>query len=92
LPGKGGAGSLAGTMDFGPLTWTILALVVLAGGGGFLFFRSRTPKEEPYFHFKCPGCGRKLRYRAKQAGHSGQCRNCNQKLTFPTPTPAERRA
>jgi hypothetical protein len=47
------------------------------------YLRFRTPTEEPVHHFRCPGCQRRLRYRARQAGHKGQCPNCGRGLTFP---------
>jgi hypothetical protein len=64
--------------------WIGLGLVALVGlGAVFLFLRSRAPKEEPILHFNCPGCGRKLRYKARQAGHSGKCPRCERPLIFP---------
>jgi hypothetical protein len=63
----------------------ILAVASVALLGGYLWLRARRPvKEEEYYHFKCPGCGRKLRYRASQKGHEGMCPRCNQRWTFPT--------
>ena len=60
----------------------VIALVVVVGG--YFFVRSRQgPTEEPYYHFNCPGCRRKLRYRARQAGHAGMCPRCNKACTFP---------
>jgi hypothetical protein len=57
----------------------ILALV----GGYFLYGRLRTKPEEPYYHFRCPGCGRRLRFRERQVGHRGQCSHCGEGLVFP---------
>ena len=67
-------------------TILIVVVAVLLGGVGLFFFlraRNAGPKEEPYFHFNCPGCRRKLRYRARQAGHSGMCPRCNNPCVFP---------
>jgi hypothetical protein len=58
------------------------ALAVLAVGV-YLSARLRQFREEPFFHFRCPGCRRRLRYRARQAGHRGGCSNCGQAVTFP---------
>ena len=64
-------------------------LTILMVGGGltalslYLMVRSRQPKEEEYHYFHCPGCSRKLRYRARQVGHQGMCPRCNQHWTFP---------
>ena len=68
-----------------PLLLLLLAGVVVAlAVGAYLFVRSRSgPAEEPYLHFRCPGCKRRLRFLAKQVGHSGQCSHCGRKLTFP---------
>jgi hypothetical protein len=61
----------------------VVAVVVLAAIGAFLLFRSRPPKEEPIFHFNCPSCRRRLRYRAQQAGRQGACPQCKGVFTFP---------
>jgi hypothetical protein len=47
------------------------------------FTRSRAPKEEEIYHFRCPGCLRKLRYMKRQVGHKGLCSYCKQSITFP---------
>jgi hypothetical protein len=60
------------------------AVVLVAAGAGFWLLRSRPPKEEPVYHFNCPHCRRKLRYRKKQLGHTGQCPQCRKPLTFPS--------
>jgi hypothetical protein len=72
------------------LIWLILAGVIVAlAVGAYLFVRSRGgPREEPYLHFRCPGCKRRIRFRAKQAGHNGQCSHCGGKLTFPSASAA----
>jgi DNA-directed RNA polymerase subunit RPC12/RpoP len=64
--------------------------VLLALGGvavvvavAWAYLRFRPPKEEPVYHFRCPGCQRRLRYRARQVGHAGQCPKCGRRLTFP---------
>jgi LPXTG-motif cell wall-anchored protein len=64
----------------------IAGVVVLLALGVFLFFRSRraaAARDEPYYHFVCTGCNRKLRYRRRQAGHSGMCPRCSRPCTFP---------
>jgi hypothetical protein len=58
-------------------------VVLVLAVGAFLFVRSRGPVEEEYYHFRCPGCRRRLRYRAKQIGHKGQCSHCGRDLVFP---------
>jgi hypothetical protein len=63
-------------------------LLVLAGAGlalaaAYLFARLRQGGEEPFYHFRCPGCRRRLRFRARQAGHAGRCSNCGRDVTFP---------
>jgi hypothetical protein len=67
-------------------TTVVILLVVGAAvlaGGGFLFLRSRAPKEEPVYRFNCPNCKRRLRYRGKQSGHHGACPRCKQPFLFP---------
>ena len=59
------------------------ALAVGLAAGVFVFVRWRRAGEEPYYHFRCTGCRRRLRYRARQAGHAGQCNNCGSQVTFP---------
>ncbi len=68
-----------------PFTIVLVAVIgVLVGGGGlFMLLRRRKPKEEPVYHFNCPNCKRRLRYRAAQIGHSGQCPQCKGALKFP---------
>jgi hypothetical protein len=62
-----------------PAAIIIAALVVwflkardAQGDGGLLYFR-------------CPGCGRRIRYVKKQVGHQGMCSNCKTRLIFPLP-------
>jgi hypothetical protein len=72
----------------GVLVGLLVAVVVLgvAGVGAYVVLRMRWQSAsagELYLHFRCPGCKRRLRFRAKQAGHSGQCSHCGNKLIFP---------
>jgi hypothetical protein len=68
-----------------PTIWIALGVVVLVVAiGGFLLLRGKgRPKEEPVLHFNCPGCRRRLGYKARQAGHKGQCPKCRRPITFP---------
>lgn len=59
------------------------AILGAAGVGGYLFFRPRQAAEEAYYHFQCPKCQRKLRYRMSKAGHQGMCPRCRTPCTFP---------
>ncbi len=70
------------------MAWAVLAAVAvaLAGGGYYLLTRrrgQRHERREAFLHFRCPGCKRRLRFRAAQAGHRGECSNCGKALTFP---------
>jgi hypothetical protein len=66
------------------MTWILVGLGALLAIGGFaIVWARRGPQEEDILHFNCPGCGRKLRYRPRQAGHSGKCPRCGGLLTFP---------
>jgi transcription initiation factor IIE alpha subunit len=51
--------------------------------GGYLFVKSQPAKEEPFDHFRCPGCKHRLRYQSRQVGHRGKCSHCGHHLTFP---------
>jgi hypothetical protein len=62
----------------------VAALVVVY----LLWARLRAAPEEPVYHFRCPGCSRRLRYRARQVGHRGECSHCRKQLVFP-PVPRE---
>jgi hypothetical protein len=63
----------------------IIILVVLGGAvAGYVWWsRTRDSAEEETYHFRCPGCRRRLRYRQRQVGHKGQCSHCHQELVFP---------
>jgi hypothetical protein len=66
------------------IVWIIVGIVaLLAVAGVFFFVRSRRAGEEVVYHFRCPGCKRKLRYYARQVGHRGMCTNCREPFTFP---------
>jgi hypothetical protein len=60
----------------------VMVLLALAGVC-IWWIKHRGPTEEPVFHFRCPSCLRRLRYKAKQVGHKGQCSHCKAILTFP---------
>jgi hypothetical protein len=69
------------------MTTTTSVLVVLGAAlavaaVAWVYLR-RVPGEEPFHHFRCPGCRRRLRYQARQAGHAGQCSSCGRKIVFP---------
>ncbi len=64
----------------------VVLVTALAAGlavAGVVLVRWRRGGEEPYYHFRCAGCRRRLRYRARQAGHAGQCNHCGYQITFP---------
>ncbi len=67
------------------ITLILVALGVIAAlaVGVFLYLRWRHEEEEPFYHFRCPKCRRRLRYQARQAGHKGQCSNCGNEVMFP---------
>lgn len=70
----------------GALEWALVAAAVVAAGGlGFwLLRRGRAPAGDgDFYHFRCPGCKRRLRYQNRQVGHLGKCANCGRAITFP---------
>jgi hypothetical protein len=66
------------------MTWILVGVGAFLAIVGFVVVRARRgPREEEVWHFNCPGCGRKLRYRPRQAGHAGKCPRCDRALIFP---------
>lgn len=61
----------------------VFGVAVVFGVGAFLFKRGRAPKEQPFFHFRCTSCRRRLRYQERQVGHKGKCSNCGKDVVFP---------
>jgi hypothetical protein len=61
----------------------VIAVAIVLAVAVFVFIRSRPAREEPIYHFNCPHCRRKLRYRRKQAGRQGACPRCRQGFLFP---------
>jgi hypothetical protein len=66
--------------------WIVVILGVVGTSGIFLYrIRRNSKREEPVYHFNCPGCRRRLKFFARQAGHRGMCANCKTNLEFPVP-------
>ncbi len=74
-------------MDTTTIVLIVVAVAVLVlASGSYLFIRRRNLRHataEAFLHFRCPGCQRRLRFRARQAGHSGQCSHCGHDVIFP---------
>jgi DNA-directed RNA polymerase subunit RPC12/RpoP len=47
--------------------------------------RLKQQKDEIQFHYHCPKCHRKLRYREHQIGRFAQCPLCERPIVFPKP-------
>jgi hypothetical protein len=74
------------------IVWIVAILGVLFVCGFFLYrWLKRSGREEPVYHFSCPGCRRRLKFRARQAGHRGMCSNCKTNLEFPVPAQVGRK-
>jgi hypothetical protein len=43
----------------------------------------RKQAEDTFYHMRCNGCNRRLRYRARQVGNKGKCSHCGKEITFP---------
>jgi predicted SprT family Zn-dependent metalloprotease len=72
--------------DLSPTTWVVVVLVGLGAITGiFYVVRSRKPKEQTAYYFRCPSCKRRLKYYARQVGHKGMCGSCKEQLVFPAP-------
>jgi len=76
--------------------WTTLLLLGLAGIGAaalvsYLLWPTKEV-EDSICTLRCPGCGRKLRYRASRAGHHGKCPVCKMRFEYPPAPPVEENA
>jgi ribosomal protein S27E len=72
------------TMTVGMLATALTALALI--GGGYLLVRHKgrlRAAAASFLHFRCPGCKRRLRFLARQAGHRGECSHCGRELVFP---------
>jgi hypothetical protein len=65
----------------------VLGAAALALVGGLAYWlrrRGRHRDANPnYYHFRCPGCKRRLRYQTRQVGHKGKCSHCGNPVIFP---------
>ena len=65
----------------------VLALAVLTGK---YWQRLLLPPRDPLYNLRCPGCKRRLHYRASRAGKKAQCPKCKHIFVYPvTPPPQE---
>jgi hypothetical protein len=84
-----GAHGLAAGYGQGQQVTTTTTLVLLALGAlvaaavVWVYLRLRAPQEERFYHFHCPGCRGRLRYRKAQEGHAGKCSRCGHSFIFP---------
>jgi hypothetical protein len=68
------------------LVYIVVAVLVVIIGG-FLFVRWREwqrQHDDEVYHFRCPGCKRRLRFYARQVGHKGVCPHCRHAVIFPS--------
>ena len=59
-----------------------VALAAVAAGV-FFVLRTRQPKAEEMYHFRCPQCEQKLRYAASRAGRPAMCTRCTWRGLLP---------
>jgi hypothetical protein len=60
------------------------AVLVIAGLVFWLLRRGRRREESAaVYHFRCPGCKRRIRFLSRQVGHKGECSNCGKPVIFP---------
>jgi hypothetical protein len=59
-----------------------VALAAVAAGV-FFVLRTRQPKAEEMYHFRCPQCEQKLRYAASRAGRPAMCTRCTWRGSLP---------
>jgi ribosomal protein S27E len=68
------------------VTAVIAGVLAALAAGVYLLLRRRGRRQEEagaFYHFRCPGCRRRLRFQARQAGHRGACSHCGRAVTFP---------
>ncbi len=73
-------------MDTTTLLVVAAAAVAALAAGAYLLSRRRNRRRDAadeFHHFRCPGCGRRLRFRSKQSGNKGRCSHCGGAVTFP---------
>jgi DNA-directed RNA polymerase subunit RPC12/RpoP len=73
--GLGAQELLIGAVLVVPVAALVVYLLVRSGRG--------KAQDESLYHFRCTTCRRRLRYHARQAGHTGKCSNCGHQVTFP---------
>ena len=69
-----------GELSTSLVVWIVVVVLVVAAG----YFFWRRWWNERLLHVACPGCGRRLAYKAKSGGGHGMCPQCGEKLTFPS--------
>jgi MYXO-CTERM domain-containing protein len=65
-------GHAAEGQPMGPTVTAVIAGVVAAlAAGAYLLLRRRGRRQAAaaFYHFRCPGCRRRLRFHSRQAGH-----------------------
>jgi hypothetical protein len=73
----------------GPTLLIVLGVLAVAVLGGAYWRRLSLPPPDPLVNMRCPGCRRKLHYRASRAGRNAQCPKCKVKFTYPMTPPEE---
>ncbi len=69
-----------------------VTLVMALAWGYFGWLRNLGGKgETAYLRLNCPGCDRRLRYRADQVGQLGKCPRCKRPIFFPSQRPVAAR-
>lgn len=63
----------------------LVALLLIANVAIALHARMRQQKIEALFHYVCPKCSRRLRYRETQIGRLARCPLCERPIVFPKP-------
>lgn len=71
-------------MDSTTLLLTFGAVIVVAVAGYLVVrWKAGQRKDVGFYHFRCTGCGRRLRYQTQQVGRKGRCSHCSTEVTFP---------
>lgn len=79
------SGGLASGRTIARILIGSVVLLLLANIGVLVYGRLKQKQDETVFHYNCPKCRRKLRYREGQIGRLAKCPLCERPIVFPRP-------
>jgi uncharacterized paraquat-inducible protein A len=60
----------------------ILAAAIAGGVTGYILLRRQRDERQQGYHFRCPGCGQKLRFGKRDQGRRVMCPRCLKTCTL----------